>query len=137
MAGALRLDLAQFQELAAFTQFSTDLDEETKQRIERGRRLTEVLKQPQYTPMSLAEQVVVLLTATTGTFDSVPVEKVKSAQEALLKQAHSDEAKILDEVNKSGELSEANEKKLLKLAETIVKQFEVKSKSEEESKEKQ
>lgn len=130
LAGALRLDLAQFQELAAFTQFSTDLDTETKQRIERGRRLTEVLKQPQYSPLSLAEQVVVLLAATSGAFDSVPVEQVKAAQEALLKHAHSDHSKLMTDVEKAGELSEANEKSLKSLAEKVAKQFAGKEASE-------
>src|SRR6266498_3796515 len=72
VGGGLKLDLAQFRELAAFTQFSTDLDAETKQRINRGQRLTELLKQPQYSPMSIWEQVAVLLPATQGLFDAVP-----------------------------------------------------------------
>lgn len=123
LAGALRLDLAQFQELAAFTQFSTDLDPETRARIERGKRLTEILKQPQYATMSLAEQVVVLLAATTGTFDQVPLEKIKAAQSALLRTAHTQQKNTLDLINKTGELSDKGREPLLKLAEQAASSF--------------
>jgi len=75
VAGSLKLDLAQFRELASFAQFSSDLDEETKQRIERGQRLTELLKQKQYSPLSIAEQVVTLMAATKGAFDKVQPTK--------------------------------------------------------------
>src|SRR5882672_1106663 len=79
VAGKLRLDLAQYRELAAFAQFGSDLDAETKQRIDRGQRLTELLKQKQYQPLSIAEQVVSLMAATKGAFDIVPTEKIKDA----------------------------------------------------------
>jgi F-type H+/Na+-transporting ATPase subunit alpha len=85
VAGSLRLDLAQFRELAAFAQFSTDLDDETKQRIERGQRLTELLKQPQYSPLSVWEQVAIVVAGTDGVFDKLPLDKIKEAQSKLLK----------------------------------------------------
>src|SRR5579883_733879 len=84
VAGSLRLELAQFRELAAFSQFSTDLDDETKQRIARGERLTEILKQPQYSPLSVWEQTASLIAATGGAFDRVPVDDIKKAQANLL-----------------------------------------------------
>ena len=84
VGGTLRLNLAQFRELAAFAQFGTDLDEDTKTAINRGQRLTELLKQPQYHPLSVWQQTVSLIAANEGAFDSVPVDKVKDAQAALL-----------------------------------------------------
>ena len=77
VAGKLRLDLAQFRELAAFAQFGSDLDEATKKQIERGRRLTEVLKQGLYEPMPIENQVAVLYAAVNGYLNDVPVQEVK------------------------------------------------------------
>src|SRR6185436_4429264 len=76
VAGRLKLDLAQFRELAAFAQFASDLDASTKAQIERGKRITEVLKQPPYSPVPVEEQVVVLWAATNGFLDEVEIEKV-------------------------------------------------------------
>ena len=72
VAGSLRLDLAQFRELAAFAQFSSDLDKATKARIDRGQRLTEILKQPQYLPVPVEKQVMIIFAATNGYLDDVP-----------------------------------------------------------------
>jgi F-type H+-transporting ATPase subunit alpha len=77
VAGSLRLELAQFRELQAFAQFgATDLDKATRDQLERGRRITEVLKQPQYSPMSLGKEVMILYAVTNGYLDDVPVDKV-------------------------------------------------------------
>ena len=76
VAGSMRLDLAQFRELAAFAQFSSDLDKATKARIDRGQRLTEILKQPQYQPVPVEKQVMIIYAATNGFLDSTPVDKV-------------------------------------------------------------
>lgn len=84
VAGTLRLALAQFRELAAFAQFGSDLDEDTKKTINRGQRLTELLKQPQYQPLGVWEQVASLVAVNEGVFDSVPADKIKDAQSALL-----------------------------------------------------
>jgi F-type H+-transporting ATPase subunit alpha len=78
VAGRLRLQLAQFRELAAFAQFASDLDKSTRNQLELGQRLTEVLKQPQYEPMQLDKQVMIILAATNGFLDDVPVDKVKT-----------------------------------------------------------
>ena len=123
IAGALRLDLAQFRELAAFAQLSTDLDAETRSRIERGQRLTEILKQEQYSPMSVSEQVVVLLAATQGKFDAVAMEKVKSIQQTLLKRAHSEHKKTLEAIESTSKLSDAERDELLKLADEVAVEF--------------
>jgi F-type H+-transporting ATPase subunit alpha len=82
VAGTLRLELAQFRELQAFAQFgAADLDKATRDQLDRGRRIAEVLKQPQYTPMSLGEQVTILYAVTKGYLDEVPVEKVLAYEE--------------------------------------------------------
>jgi F-type H+-transporting ATPase subunit alpha len=76
VAGGLRLDLAQYRALAAFSQFSTDLDKATRDQLDRGRRLTELLKQDQYEPVSLAQQVMTIFAGTGGYLDKIPVEKI-------------------------------------------------------------
>ena len=78
------MSLAQFRELASFTQFGSDLDENTKATIERGRRLTELLKQPQYHPMSIWQQIVSVVALTGNAFDEVPVNKINDAKNALI-----------------------------------------------------
>jgi F-type H+-transporting ATPase subunit alpha len=83
VAGPVRLDLAQFRELEAFSQFATDLDEATRKQIERGRRTVEAMKQGQYKPMSMEQQVAVLYAVTKGLIDSVPVEKIREWEEGF------------------------------------------------------
>ncbi len=122
VAGPLRIDLAQFRELAAFSQFSTDLDTETKARIDRGQRLTEVLKQGQYAPYSVAEQVVLLLAATEGVFDAVPVEQMETVKSDLVDQAGLELKAELVEINKSGKLDEDSKKAILALANRVAKE---------------
>src|SRR5579871_2352497 len=90
VAKSLRIDLAQFRELAAFSQFSTDLDAETRHRIERGQRLTELLKHPQFTPQAVWQMYAALLAATEGCFDNVPLDKVKLAEANLLRELKHD-----------------------------------------------
>jgi F-type H+-transporting ATPase subunit alpha len=123
VAGTLRLSLAQFRELAAFAQFSTDLDEETKQRINRGQRLTELLKQHQFAPLSVWEQTASLMAANNGAFDNVPVEKIKDAQKALLNHLHSDSRKQMTELNKGDKPSDETTKLILKVAEQVAKTY--------------
>lgn len=124
VAGSLKLDLAQFRELASFAQFSSDLDEETKQSIERGQRLTELLKQKQYSPLSIAEQVVSLMAATKGAFDEVPTDKMKDAQAeliAILEDKHQKD--VMDELNTGAKPTETIEKKVLAVAEKVAHSF--------------
>lgn len=125
IAGSLRLELAQYRELAAFAQLATDLDAETKQRIERGKRLTELLKQEQYQPLSMAEQVIVLLAAMGGAFDAVPVERVKEAERALLAVIPAEQADLLARVTSRGELSEADKEALRKATQEVCQRFSV------------
>jgi len=123
VSGGLKLSLAQFRELAAFAQFSSDLDAETKQSIERGQRLTELLKQKQYHPLSIAEQAVSILAATKGAFDTVPVEKVKAAQADLISLVEDKHGAIIKQLNKGDKPEEKDEKVILEAAEKVAKSF--------------
>lgn len=123
VAGNLRLNLAQFRELAAFTQFGTDLDAETKGRINRGQRLTELLKQPQYTPLSVWEQVVILMPATEGVFDEVPVEKLHDVVRAMIAELWTDHKKDMQELNKGDKPSDEMKKLVLDTAKKVAKGY--------------
>lgn len=124
--GSLKLALAQFRELAAFSQFSTDLDAETRHTIERGQRLTELLKQPQFAPLAIWEMYSILYAANEGAFDIVPLEKIEVAREALLSELKSKHAKLVDTLNTGDKVSDADNETVLKVANTIAKQYEVK-----------
>lgn len=130
VAGSLRLDLAQFRELAAFAQFSTDLDPETKQKIERGQRLTELLKQPQYSPLGVWEQTALLYAATEGAFDKIPVSKIKVAQDTLLHELHSQHRNTMDELNKGDKPNDAAKKAIMDTAHEIANGYEEGTKEE-------
>ncbi len=95
VAGTLRLDLAQFRELQAFSQFGSDLDKATQAQLSRGQRLTELLKQPQYQPMDVEKQVVVIWAATNGYLDDVPVERVRQFETEFLRFIENSNANIL------------------------------------------
>lgn len=124
VAGSLRLDLAQFRELAAFSQFSTDLDAETRQSIERGQRLTELLKQPQYSPYAIWQMYAMLLAATKGEFDKVPLAKVKAAEEALFRELQSKHAKLVEAINTGDKPTDEQNDTVLKVAKAIAKTYE-------------
>src|SRR5487761_2002310 len=95
VAKSLRLDMAQFRELAAFAQFSSDLDKATKASIDRGQRLTEILKQPQYQPVPVEKQVAILVAATTGKLDDVPTPRVKEFETQLYRFLETERPQIL------------------------------------------
>ncbi|HID48546.1 MAG TPA: F0F1 ATP synthase subunit alpha, partial [Chromatiales bacterium] len=103
LGGGVRLDLAQYRELAAFAQFASDLDEATRKQIERGQRVTELMKQKQYAPMSVAEQAVSLLAANKGFLDDVDVKKVVDFEDALQAYMKSNEADLLNRINETGD----------------------------------
>ena len=100
VGGNLKLGLSQFRELASFAQFGSDLDDATKAQIDRGQRLTELLKQPQYQPMSVWEQFVSIHAVTSGAFDDVPVAKIKEAQAGLLTYLWNNAKDAMRELNK-------------------------------------
>jgi F-type H+/Na+-transporting ATPase subunit alpha len=106
VAGSLRLDLAQYRELAAFAQFGSDLDKATLNQLNRGRRLVEVLKQPQYQPLGVEKQVIIIYTATNGFLDAVPVERVRDYETELFKFLDTRRAQLLTAVSEKKELND-------------------------------
>lgn len=130
VAGSLRVNLAQFRELAVFAQFSTDLDAETKQRIERGQRLTELLKQPQYSPLAVWEMYASLLAATEGVFDAVSLANIKAAQATLLGDLHKEHRKEMDKVNEGAVPEEKIQKMILDTAKRIAETYKEETKTE-------
>ena len=127
VSGNLKLGLSQFRELASFAQFGSDLDDATKQQINRGQRLTELLKQPQYQPMGVWEQVVSVYAVSNGLFDNIPSDKIKDAQSALLARLWSDHKDDMREIAKGDKKfgEDENMSKLVaKTAENVAKGFE-------------
>ena len=95
VAGSLRLDLAQYRELAAFAQFGSDLDQATQRQLNRGKRLVEILKQPQYQPLSVEKQVAIVFAATNGLLDAVPVEKLRQYEDGLYRFLETSHPQVL------------------------------------------
>ena len=106
VAGKMRLDLAQFRELEAFAQFATDLDENTRRQIERGRRTTELLKQKQYAPMPFEEQVAVIFAVTNGLMDAIDVARIKEWEEGFLDHLRTQKSDLLKKIRESGKLED-------------------------------
>ena len=119
VAGKLRLDLAQFRALQAFAQFSSDLDPETRSQIERGRRITEILKQLPYSPVSLDKQIVILWVGTNGYLDEIEVEKVKEFEGKYIAFLNLRNKKLMSEIAEKKELDE----KMVKELEKTTKEF--------------
>ncbi|KKT13019.1 MAG: ATP synthase subunit alpha [Candidatus Falkowbacteria bacterium GW2011_GWF2_43_32] len=109
VAGKIKLEAAQYRELAAFAQFGSDLDEATKKQLERGKRLFEIFKQDQYAPVAVEDQVLIYYAVSNGYMDDVPVERIKDFELALLNYAHDNARATLDRVKKSGQLEEKDE----------------------------
>ncbi len=114
VASRLKLELAQYQELAAFAQFSQDLDEATRKRIDRGARLTELLKQDQYAVMPMEEQACSLFAGIAGFLDDIPLNRVLAFEKALIERLRTTGSDILKEIRKTEQLSEETEEKLKK-----------------------
>ncbi|MEK7561216.1 MAG: F0F1 ATP synthase subunit alpha [Patescibacteria group bacterium] len=112
VAGRLRLDLAQFRELEAFAQFASDLDPATRAQIERGRRLVEILKQPQYAPISVTDQIVVLYAAANGYFDDIPVGECRVREEGLRNFLRARRPGILEKIKDKKDIDAALENEL-------------------------
>ncbi|MBV8939222.1 MAG: F0F1 ATP synthase subunit alpha [Alphaproteobacteria bacterium] len=123
VAGSIKLELAQFREMEAFAQFGSDLDAATQKLIARGQRLTELLKQPQYSPLSTAEQVCVIFAGVKGYLDKVAVKDVSKFEHALLASLRTGHKDILDELTAKPVLSDTLEAKLKSVIEDVVKQF--------------
>jgi F-type H+-transporting ATPase subunit alpha len=112
VAGTLKLDLAQYRELAAFAQFGSDLDKATQAQLDRGVRLVEILKQPQFAPMSLAEEVVILFAGTRGFLDKYPVDKLGAYEPQLLAFVKGKHGDIMQEIDEKKIIGPELEKKL-------------------------
>ncbi|MBR4592193.1 MAG: F0F1 ATP synthase subunit alpha, partial [Elusimicrobiaceae bacterium] len=119
VAGTLRIDLSQYQELAGFAQFGSELDKESQRQIARGQRMTELLKQNQYSPLSVGEEVLVLYAGTHGFLDEIEVSQVLVYEKQLLAYARADQAKVLAQLNATNDLSEETEQKIIALLESF------------------
>jgi F-type H+-transporting ATPase subunit alpha len=106
LGGGIRLALAQYRELAAFAQFASDLDEFTRKQLERGQRVTELMKQKQYSPMNVAEMGVTLYAANEGYLDDVDVIKIVAFEAAMMAHIRSNNADLLDQINAEGDYSD-------------------------------
>jgi len=125
VAGMLRLDLAQFRELETFAQFATELDPATRAQIVRGQHLTELLKQEQYSPMPVEEQVVVLYAGVNGYLDDLPLEAVKRFEKDFLRFMREKHGDVLEDIRNRKEMTEDTEKKLKDALEEFKKEFRV------------
>jgi len=123
VAGKLRLDLAQFREMAAFAQLASDLDEATRKQIERGRVITEVLKQPQYQPMPVEHQVAILYAAINGFLDEVAVDKVFAFEQRFHEYLKTHARDLLNQIRVKGELDTPMEEKLKRYIEEFKKGY--------------
>ena len=123
VAGMLRLDLAQYRDLAAFAQFASDLDRSTRNQLERGQRMTELLKQPQYAPMPFAKQVIALFAGTRGYLDDVPVERIGDFERSQLRYMESNTPEIEKAIAAAGRIEDDTEKALRAAVEDFKKGF--------------
>ena len=123
VAGRLRLDLAQFRELASFAQFGSDLDEATRRKIERGERLTEILKQSQYSPLTFEKQVCILYAATQGFLDDIEVSEIKNFEKSFLEHLENQNSEFLKSLSETKKLDEKLENELKIVIENFKKVF--------------
>ncbi len=123
VAGRIKLELAQYREMAAFAQFASDLDPATRRLLNRGARLTELLKQPQFTPYPVEEQVVVIYAGVNGFTDAIPVDRVTAFEHGLLSEVRGKHANILDAIRSEGEISEATQTALRDACGAYAKSF--------------
>jgi F-type H+-transporting ATPase subunit alpha len=123
VAGKIKGELAQYREMAAFAQFGSDLDATTQRLLNRGARLTELLKQSQFSPLKMEEQVVVIYAGVNGYLDPIPVNRVRAFEDGLLSLVRTKNADILDDVRKTSDLSSDTEKKLKSVVDAYAKTF--------------
>jgi F-type H+-transporting ATPase subunit alpha len=123
VAGGLRLDLAAFRELEAFAQLGTELDKETQARLDRGYRMVELLKQPQFQPLHFADQVTSIFAGTQGYFDAVPVNRVAEAERELLRFMREEKSEVRNAIIESKNISDDTEKALRAALDEFRKRF--------------
>jgi F-type H+-transporting ATPase subunit alpha len=123
VAGRIKLELAQYREMAAFAQFASDLDASTQQLLARGSRLTELLKQPQYKPLPIEEQVVAIFAGVRGYLDKIEISRVGPFEAGLVTELKSKDPSIMEAIRKDGELKPDTEKKLIAFLDNFAKSF--------------
>jgi F-type H+-transporting ATPase subunit alpha len=123
VAGPLKLDLAQYRELAAFAQFASDLDKATRDQLTRGEKISEVIKQPQYEPLSVEKQVAILSVATSGLLDDVPTPRVREFEQSFYRYLESDNPEILQTLGDKKELTDEIAAALKEAAQAFKQQF--------------
>ena len=121
VAGSIKLELAQYREMAAFAQFGSDLDASTQKLLNRGSKLTELLKQDQYSPMPVAQQVIAVFSGVRGFLDDVEIANIKDIEKKIYEEIKSSNPDIIDSINSSGKLEEEEEKKLSSIIENFKK----------------
>jgi F-type H+-transporting ATPase subunit alpha len=129
IAGPLRLNLAQYRELAAFAEFGSELDSASLAQLERGRRVVEVLKQPQYQPMAVEDQVLVIYAVTEGHMDDIPVGDIRRFESGLRDFARTRHAAFLDGIRETGKLPETE--KFVEIIDAFKATFETSATTEE------
>jgi F-type H+-transporting ATPase subunit alpha len=123
VAGTLRLDLAQFREMAAFAQFASDLDAATRAQLERGQRLTELLKQGQYVPLPVEKQIVIIYAGTAGYTDKLPLSSLREYETELYRYIDSKQPELWAEIRDKKEITDDIKKKLDKALKRFTKRF--------------
>ena len=121
VAGSIKLELAQYREMAAFAQFGSDLDASTQKLLNRGSKLTELLKQDQYSPMPVAQQVIAVFSGVRGFFDDVELSQIKSIEKKIYEEVKSKNPEIIESINSTGKLEEQVDKKLTTIIENFKK----------------
>jgi F-type H+-transporting ATPase subunit alpha len=124
VAGSIKLELAQYREMAAFAQFASDMDASTQQLLARGSRLVELLKQPQYSPLPMEEQVVSIYAGVNGYLDAIDVNKISRFENDLMNLIKGSYKDILKSIRDEQSLSDKTEEKLKKAIEEFMKTFE-------------
>jgi F-type H+-transporting ATPase subunit alpha len=123
VAGRIKGELAQYREMAAFAQFGSDLDASTQRLLARGSRLTELLKQPQFSPLKMEEQVVVIYAGVNGYLDGIPVAKVRDFEDGLLSLVRGKNVDILNTIRDTRDLNDETAAKLKAVVEAYAKSF--------------
>lgn len=119
LSGGIRTALAQYRELAAFAQFASDLDDATREQLDHGERVTELMKQKQYQPMSIAEQAAVIYASNEGFLSDVPVEKIGSFEESYLRYMHDEQSELMNEINETANYNDDIASRLKSAVETF------------------
>ena len=123
VSGSMKLELAQYREMAAFAQFGSDLDASTQQLLNRGSKLTELLKQKQYTPMTVAEQVISVFCGVKGYLDDIELKDISDFESKIIERCKSDKPEIIESILSSGKLEENSEKILIEVITNLKKTF--------------